>query len=218
LRSLVIIGAGGFGLEVLRIVLDIGVYEVAGFIDREAFKRDSTFQDLPIIGDDEEIVNCKRRGISAATVCVGNWEVRRRLFEKAMQQQLELPRLVHPSAYVASDVAVGLGTIVYPGAVIMNGCRLGRGVVINAGATLGHEVVVNDFCNINPGANIAGRVTLGEGVLVGIGSTILERRMIGDGARVGAGALVVKNVGKKTTVIGVPACPVPGSDDAERTS
>jgi sugar O-acyltransferase (sialic acid O-acetyltransferase NeuD family) len=163
---------------------------------------------VPIVGNDETLVDWRADGVAAVVITVAAWRVRKRLFAQASALGFELPALIHPTAYLAAKVRVGAGSIVYPGVVVMPGCQLDQGVLVNAGVTLGHEVIAAGFCNINPGANVAGRVTLGEGVLVGIGSVVLEGRCIGEGARVGAGAVVTKDIAANTTVIGIPARPI----------
>jgi acetyltransferase-like isoleucine patch superfamily enzyme len=62
---------------------------------------------------------------------------------------------------------------------------------------------------VNPGANIAGGVVIGEGVLIGSGAQVLQYLTVGSGATVGAGAVVTRDVPENTTVVGIPARPMP---------
>lgn len=52
-------------------------------------------------------------------------------------------------------------------------------------------------------------VTLGDNVWIGAGAIVLKGVTIGDNAVIGAGAVVTKDVPENTTVVGVPARPVP---------
>ena len=203
----IIAGAGGFGLEVLEIIRDIGGYDVVGFLDADPEKKGTELRNIPVLGGDDRLLALRDDGIVAIAVAIGAGRVRQHLLRKVQEFHYDIPALIHPRAYIASDVVIGPGTIVYPGAVIMPGCKLGEGVLINGGAVLGHDVMVGSYSNINPGVSIAGRVNIGERVLVGIGSTILENCSIGDDARIGAGAAVIEDVSKEITVVGVPAKP-----------
>ena len=205
MRKAVILGAGGFGLEALQIVRDIGDLEIVGFVDALAAKQSQMVGGVKVLGGDDELERLRREGVRAAFVAIGDSRVRQRLSELLVDLGYHLPAVVHPRAYVAADVVVGRGTIVYPGAVVMPGCRFADGVLVNAATSFGHEVTVSRFANINPGAHIAGRVNIGERALVGVGSSILEDRSIGGDARVGAGAVVTKDVPPASTVAGVPA-------------
>ena len=55
----------------------------------------------------------------------------------------------------------------------------------------------------------AGRPTIGDDVIVGAGAKILGPVEVGSRARVGANAVVVDNVPPGSTVVGIPARPVP---------
>lgn len=77
--------------------------------------------------------------------------------------------LIHPSAIVAPDVVIGIGTVIMAGAVIQPGTRIGKHCIINTGATVDHDCVIEDYAHIAPGAHLCGHVHIGEGALVGVG-------------------------------------------------
>ena len=203
----VIAGAGGFGIEVAGIMKALSNYEVVGFLDNNPEKKGVIIGNLPVLGDDSKLQDLTTLGVSAIVVAVGAGNVRQQLSQRALEHGYTLPAIIHPKAYVASDVIIGTGVIIYPNATIMPGCHLHDGVLINAGAVLGHEVIVGQYSNINT-ASIAGRVSIGEQVLIGIGSTVLENRSIGDGATIGAGAVVTRDISPRVTVVGIPATPL----------
>jgi serine O-acetyltransferase len=51
--------------------------------------------------------------------------------------------------------------------------------------------------------------TLQSGVVVGSGAQILGPIVVGEGAKVGANSVVTKDVAPRSTVVGIPAKPVP---------
>jgi serine O-acetyltransferase len=63
----------------------------------------------------------------------------------------------------------------------------------------------------NPSTGVGGKrhPTLCDGVVIGSGAQVLGPIEVGEGARVGANAVVTKDVLPNTTVVGIPAKPVP---------
>ena len=214
--KLFIAGAGGFGREVAQMVSGSKFFSIEGFLDEDPALWGESVDGVPVLGGDDVLESFEPKGGDYGVVpCIGNSEIRSRIYDGATRLGYELPSIVHSRAYMAAGIQVGPATIVYPGVVAMTGCSLGCGVLVNAGVTLGHDVQVGDFSNIGPGASIAGRVVLGNGVLIGIGSTILETCAIGTDARIGAGATVISDVPSGATVVGVPARPIGNSSSSE---
>jgi len=82
-------------------------------------------------------------------------------------------------------------------------------VILNTGSIVDHESMIGTAAHICPGARLAGRVTVEAGAFIGIGATVLQSLRIGCEAVVGGGAVVICDVEPMTTVVGVPARPVP---------
>jgi serine O-acetyltransferase len=86
--------------------------------------------------------------------------------------------------------------------VIGETAEIGDNVTIYQNVTLG---------GTNPTTGIGGKrhPTLAGHVVIGSGAQVLGPITIGEGGRVGANAVVTKDVLPRTTVVGIPARPVP---------
>jgi len=104
---------------------------------------------------------------------------------------------------------------IHPGAKIGERFFLDHGFsVIGETAEIGDDVTIYQSVTLggtNPTAGIGGKrhPTLSNGVVVGSGAQVLGPIVVGEGARVGANAVVTKDVAPSSTVVGIPAKPVP---------
>ena len=78
------------------------------------------------------------------------------------------------------------------------------------GVVLGDDVIIGSDTIIMQNVTIGGRHQknspyIGNCVLIGAGASILGDIKIDDGAKIGANAVVLSNVPKQKTVVGVPA-------------
>ena len=101
------------------------------------------------------------------------------------------------------------GIEIHPGAKI--GKRLfidhGMGIVIGETATIGND------CTIYHGVTLGGtgkekkkrHPDIGDNVMIGCGAKVLGPIKIGANVKIGANAVVLKDVEKNTTVVGMPA-------------
>lgn len=101
------------------------------------------------------------------------------------------------------------GIEIHPGATIGPGCFIdhGSGVVIGETAEVGRDVTLYQGVTLGGTSLERGKrhPTLEDGVIVGAGAKILGPLVIGEDARVGSNAVVLKDVPRDTTVIGIPA-------------
>jgi sugar O-acyltransferase (sialic acid O-acetyltransferase NeuD family) len=204
--KVLIIGAGGYALELRDFVLEREGWELLGFADakRRVGERVGKHK---VLCRDRDFARFRTLGTEGVLLGVGVPALRKALYEDVKKAGFKVLTLVHPGAYVApsAKVKIGEGSVVYPGAVINAGVRIGRDVLVNSGVTIAHECRVGSHSNLNPGCNLAGRVRVGEGVEVGIGASVLQGLKLEDGCFVGGGAMVVRDVPVGVLVKGVPA-------------
>lgn len=206
----VVIGASGFGREVL---------DVLAAMQHE----DRELQVVGVVDDGPSDVNLQRladRNVAYLgtleswlaygdydcryVLGIGRPDVRLRLVRQLDRVGLKPFTAVHPNATFGDRTQLGEGAVVCAGATISTNVRFHRHVHINPNVTIGHDTVLSDCVSINPGAVISGEVFVGDETLVGASATILQNLTVGQRTIVGAGAVVTRNVPDGVVVTGVP--------------
>ena len=100
------------------------------------------------------------------------------------------------------------------GLEIHPGAQIGKGLFIDhgSGVIIGETAIIGDNCTLYQGVTLGGtgkdsgkrHPTLGNNVMVGSGAKILGPFTIGDNSKIGAGSVVLKEVPRNSTVVGVP--------------
>lgn len=201
MKDIVIVGHGGFSLEVKWLIDRINSVEPTwnflGFVDENV-------DDEEVIGNDEWLSSFK--GELYVAIALGHSDIRQKVTKKFIDKpDLVFPNLIDPSAIVSADTVIGRGNIICAGTIFTVGVQLGDFNIVNLSCTLGHRVVLEDYVTISPTSNISGNIVLKSGVYIGTGTKILENLTIGTNATIGAGAVVTKDMPDYCTAVGVPA-------------
>ena len=104
---------------------------------------------------------------------------------------------IHPGAKIGARFFIDHGFT-----VIGETAEIGDDVTIYQNVTLG---------GTNPSTGVGGKrhPTLKSGVVIGSGAQILGPIEVGESAKVGANSVVTRDVAPQSTVVGIPAKPVP---------
>jgi len=207
-REIVIVGAGGFGREVLDVLRaqnwNHETLKFAGFVSDE--KPDPALLvriEANWLGSVDDFLSNDAH--TSFALGIGNPFTRMQLAERFETEGHEPVTLIHPSATFGADVTLGSGVVVTSHVSITTNVKIGDHSHINLNVTIGHDCQISRFVTINPSCSVSGNVTLQERVTLGTNCAILQGLMVGEGAVVGAGAVVISDVAANTTVAGVPA-------------
>jgi sugar O-acyltransferase (sialic acid O-acetyltransferase NeuD family) len=219
-RRLLIIGAGGFGREVLQWAQDIQSqtdvdWEVGGFLDGNANALSGFKIDVPVVGDP---VTYMPKPTDCLVCAIGEPATRLRICRKLQSRGAEFVTLIHPTAYLGARCDIGVGSILCPGVVVTVDVSIGDFSILNLNVGIGHDVRIGHGCTINSFCDITGAATLGDRVFLGSHAVITPAAKVGDDAKVGAGSVVVRRVRANTTVMGPTAKRIDWTDDPSASS
>jgi len=203
--DVIIIGAGGFGRELLEYSIDAEQggwkHHVIGFLDDDDNALDG-FHSVPLLGRTSDVGSF----ITARfIIAMGDPILRFKLAKRVRDAGGSLVSLIHPSAYVASSAQVGHGTITCPFALIGCNSLVGENVAINAYASVGHDANVGDSVVLSPYSSLLGNTKLGDCSMIGTHATVMPGISIGSHSKVSASSVVTKHCDPGSLLIGNPA-------------
>jgi len=210
-RNLVIVGAGGFGSEVLWVARDMNEsgrhsfqWNVLGFADDNPSRKGETYDGLPVLGTSEEVA----RDIAPGAWFHGAIGTNRQRQKAAIffeSRGLQAATLIHSSVVIGPGASIGEGTYIGALSVIAPQAVIGRHVLINTQVGVGHHSVTGDFAQLCPGAKVNGGCILDRLAFVGSNAVIHPYKRVGESATIGSSSYVIRSVEPHVTVMGVPA-------------
>lgn len=201
---------GGTGqAKVVRPIVEHYAAKVVAVVD-DTPNLTSPFSDVPLIHGWtalEQWLRSQDRSQLGFSVTIGNphGRIRLQLQQRLMGQGLQPVTVAHPTAWIADNAAIGIGSQILAGAIIGAEARVGQQCIINTKASVDHECVLEDGVEIGPGATLCGNIHVEVNAWICAGATVLPRVQIGADAIIGAGAVVIRDVPAGATVVGVPA-------------
>lgn len=204
-QRILIVGAGGFGREVLNWARDAwpdATSKIAGFLSSNPNSLNGYGAELPILGDPEAF---RPEEGDAFLLAIGIPNDRRRVAESLTTRGAKFICLIHPTAIIAPTASIGSGTIACPYAIVSDSASVGQFTLLNYGASLGHDASTGDFCVLSPYAALGGGANLGNDVFLGMHASVGPSTKIGDRSKITANCAALKNVPDDALVFGSPA-------------
>ena len=172
MKSLLILGAGGFGHMIQETAKLLG-YEKAVFLD-------DAVRDPDVVGkccDYESFLG----QYDTAVAALGDNNMRLHWTEKLMEAGYDVPAIIHPSAVVSPSASVGKGSFIMQKAIVNTHTVVEHGVLINSGAVVDHDSYVERGAHIGLGSVVKANCRIASKVKVEAGEVIFSTRRKIDG-------------------------------------
>jgi sugar O-acyltransferase (sialic acid O-acetyltransferase NeuD family) len=206
MKDIYILGAGGFGREVLNLMLDIHAiqgprWNIKGFLDDTEDPLRGKACDYSVVGT---IADHTPKENEALVMGIADPAAKKKLSTTLTARGAVFESVIYPYAYLGRHNTLGEGTVVCGGFAMTVNVTVGSFSTL-LGCGLGHDVTVGDYSTISPCCNIMGRVSIGQRVFIGGNVAVAPGVVIEDDAYVGVGSVVLKRVKAGEKVFGNPA-------------
>ena len=201
--EIIIVGAGGFGREVLSwIETDPRKFNVKGFLSPNKSDLDGFKNMPPILGSE---MDYKVTENDLFILAIGDVPLKEKIAMKLKERGANFANYIHHTAYVANNVTMGEGVIVGPLTCVSNKVHLDDFVTINASCVIGHDAIVEKYAVISPQSGMMGFSKLSAKSFLGAHCVVAPKMVLGTNVVVSANTTVLRDVPENMLV----ASPLP---------
>jgi len=210
-KPLIIVGAGGFGVEALWVAEEMNrattarPWTILGFADDHWRPDAGDVYGYRVLGTPEAVATAMAGQQVGFHCAIGDNSSRAAVAARLDALGWSAATLVHPSVICARDVTIGKGVYIGALSILSPLCQVGDHVLINQRVAVGHHSKIGSYAQLCPGSQINGGCQIGEGALIGSNASICPTGKVGRYAVVAANSMVLRSVGDHKSVIGVPA-------------
>ena len=205
MKEIIIVGAGGFGRELLQWIKDINKVEsrwkIKGFIDDNLEALKNYECDYKVLGKIKEWKPGKKEIFSCA---IAEPKIKEKVVCFLREKGADFASVIHPNTIIGNFNKIGEGLIMCPRSALTVNTKVGNFVTILA-SSIGHDTNIGDYTTISSHCGISGKTKLGKRVFIGSNATIVPGKLIGDDVYIGAGSVVIRNIKENKKVFGNPA-------------
>ena len=206
MQDIIIVGASGFGRELLEVIGNINrkepTWNVLGFIDDDLNALEPFEIPYKVLGTIRDWQPTNREWYALAIAAPRTKE---KLVPALKAKGARFATILDPTATIGARSRIGEGVVMFGQAGISVDVTVGDFVFFNTLGGIGHDTVIGDYCTFAPKVCISGHTTFGRCVNVGALASTHPGVEIGDYATIGMNSAVFRKVKAGTTVVGVPA-------------
>ncbi len=205
MKHLIIIGAGGMGrtlFDIARESMGYGeIFDIKGYLDDNTHALDNYDNYPPVIGT---IAGYDIQKDDVFTFSIGG-DSRRKCIESLLERNAEFINLIHKTARIGTNVAIGVGNIIAAYTTLGADSCIGDYNLIQSYSVIGHDARIGSFNRIDTQVMCVGGIRIGDQVTIHTSAVINHNVTLGHESKVGACSFVLRNVKEGVTVFGIPA-------------
>lgn len=205
---IMVLGAGGHGRVIGDAVLCTeksgGELQLVGFLDDDVQLHGQTCLGRPVYGPIASTM-FGAGGCDCVIIGFGSNQLRMTVFHWLVKSGVQVRAVIHPSAVIADDVPIGMGTFIAAGVVVNTGASIGCNVILNTSCSVDHDCLIKNHVHLCPGVHLGGGANIEEGVFAGVGCCVLPQLRIRPWTILGAGSVQIVDSEGYETRVGVPA-------------
>jgi sugar O-acyltransferase (sialic acid O-acetyltransferase NeuD family) len=200
MKKIIIIGAGGYGRELLQWIKDINevrpTWEIAGFLDDNLNALDGIECDYPMLG---KVSHWQPSDDEVFALAVATPRVKEKIVGAIKARGGVFASVIHPTATLTQFSKYGEGLVMFPQSKLSVNSSAGDFVTILSSG-IGHDVEIGDYTTVSGACSILRNVKIGKRVFLAANVAVSNDIVVGDEAYIGIGSIVMKNVaaGQKT--------------------
>lgn len=206
MKRLIIVGASGFGRELLQWCKDVQKvkkeWEIAGFIDDNLTALDGYECEYKILGTIDEWQPTQDQLFALA---IAEPKTKKKVVSKLEAKGAVFTSIIHPDARVGDYSKLGKGLVLYPNARITVNVTIGDYVTVLDNTSIGHDAVIGEYTTFSASCGINGHVQVGKYTYFGCNASTIPSIKIGEECHIGVGSVVVNNIKSGMHVFGNPA-------------
>lgn len=208
-----IIGAGGFGREVMPIARQI-IEGCTNFKKYELIFVVENIEEKMIVNGHKVLSMSDFISLEASNkyfnITISDYKARERISKKLIANNTQPFTIKASNAIIFDNNNIGAGSILCPFTTVTSNTKIGKFFHANIYSYVAHDCIIGDFVTFAPSVHCNGKVVIEDYAYIGTGvvikqGTIEKPIIIGKGSVVGMGAVVTKSVPPFTTVVGNPA-------------
>lgn len=209
MKEIIILGAGGTGMDVVSIINSINAHEktwkIIGFLDDNDQLIGKKIMGIPVIGKIENIDIYDNKYFISSIGHPTNRKVRKIIWEK--MSKYKFATIIHPSAVIYDNVSIGDGTVVNGNCVLASNVHIGENVIMGYGCNIAHETIIEPHVAMGAGVSLSSGVVVGRGSYIGAGVSSTHGIKIEENTLVSVGAAIISDLKENSQRmwIGVPA-------------
>ena len=206
MQDIIIVGASGFGREVLSLIEFINqtkpTWNVLGFIDDNLSALNDFAIEYKILGS---IKDWQPKEKEQYVLAIASPVIKEKIVTQLKNKGARFATIICPDSSIGERSVIGEGVVMFGQVGISVDVKIGNFVFFNALDGIGHDTEIGDYCTFGPKVCISGASKIGKCVNVGALASTYPGVNVGDYATIGMNSAVIRRVKPNTTVVGVPA-------------